>query len=134
AREVKMNKINKKAMELNKECFSVLNDISEFKPQFYHIFCSKKFHGFEVKLGKLRKQLSELDSEIEPHTNMPDDYNSIQKRSGKLSVAFNTRNIALTTLGEAQRLLSSHEGSAQFKATTIIALIAVFISVVSVVK
>lgn len=50
------------------------------------------------------------------------------------TVAFNTRNIALTTLGEAQRLLSSHEGSAQFKATTIIALIAVLISVVSVVK
>ncbi len=129
-----MNNLNKKAMKLNEECFAALNDISEFKPQAYHVFLSKNIQGYELRLRTLRKQLSELDKEIEPHTKMPGDYNSIQMCSGKLSVCFNARNIALTTLTEAQRLLSSHEGSVQFKATTIIALIAVLISMVSVIK
>ncbi|EQA7837588.1 hypothetical protein ACX843_003569, partial [Vibrio cholerae] len=129
-----VNEINKRAMELNEECFSVLSEISEFKPQFYHLFNTQKFSDFELKLRGLREKLSELDKDIAPHTNVPGDYNSIQMGAGKLSVCFNARNVALTTLTEAQRLLSSHEGSAQFKATTIIALIAVLISLVSVVK
>ncbi|MBF4270317.1 hypothetical protein EAY71_25995 [Vibrio anguillarum] len=129
-----MNEINKKAMELNEECFSVLNEISDFKPQFYHLVASQNLSEFESKLRGLREKLSELDKNIAPHTNVPGDYNSIQMGAGKLSVCFNARNVALTTLTEAQRLLSSHEGSAQFKATTMIALIAVIISMISVVK
>ncbi|EIE5874804.1 hypothetical protein LDV99_001631 [Vibrio parahaemolyticus] len=129
-----MNEINKTAMELNEECFSVLNEISDFKPQFYHILARRKLREFESQLRGLREKLSDLDKDIAPHTNVPGDYNSIQMAAGKLSVCFNARNVALTTLTEAQRLLSSHEGNAQFKATTMIALIAVIISMISVVK
>ena len=128
----KLNEINKRAMKLNEECFSVLNEISEFKPQFYHLLDTRKFSDFESKLRGLREKLSKFDKDIAPHTNIPGDHNSIVMGAGKLSVCFNARNVVLTTLTEAQRLLSSHEGSAQFKATTIIALIAVLISLWSV--
>ncbi|EJY5653258.1 hypothetical protein OGN88_003479 [Vibrio cholerae] len=61
-----MNEINKRAMELNEECFSVLSEISEFKPQFYHLFNTKKFSDFELKLRGLREKLSKLDKDIAP--------------------------------------------------------------------
>ena len=125
-----MNEFNDELMELNEQVVSILKELSQFKPRFYHAFAKGKLGEYTVRLVEFRERLNAVDQRIRPHTKIPGDYNSIQMVSGKLSVTFSIRNVALTTLGEAQKMLSSHEALAGFKLSTNIAFLAISVSVI----
>ena len=124
-----MNDFNDELMGLNEQLVAILKELSQFKPRFYHAFAKGKLGEYTAKLVEYREQLNEVDQRLRPHTRVPGDYNSIQMVSGKLSVTFSIRNVVLTTLDEAQKMLNSHEAQAGFKLSTNIALIAVVVSV-----
>lgn len=124
-----MNEFNDELMRLNEQVVAILKELSQFKPSFYHVFAKGKLGEYTIKLIELREQLSEVDQRIRPHTRVPGDYNSVQMVSGKLSVTFSIRNVVLTTLDEAQKMLNSHEAQASFKLSTNIALVAIVVSV-----
>jgi hypothetical protein len=125
-----MNEITVDILTLNKEIVETLNSISQFKPRSYHAFFKNRITTFENTLNSYRSSLASLDERITPHAKIPGDFNSIQMCAGKLSIVFATRNIALTSLDEAQKLLSGHDSQAAFKLSTLISLIAIIISVV----
>ncbi|RBO81862.1 hypothetical protein [Marinomonas aquiplantarum] len=127
-----MNEFNDELMGLNEQVMAILKELSQFKPRFYHAFVKGKLGEFAISLVGFREQLNDIDQRIRPHTRIPGDYNSIQMVSGKLSVTFSIRNVVLTTLDEAQKMLSSHEAQAGFKLSTNIALLAIIISVLGV--
>jgi hypothetical protein len=126
---VLMNELNDELMGLNEDVSVVLKGLSQFKPRFYHVFSKGKLWEYTTKLIEFREKLNNLDQRIRPHTEIPSDINSIQMVSGKLSVTFSIRNVVLTTLDEAQKMLSSHEAQAGFKLSTNIALFAIVVSV-----
>lgn len=125
-----MNTITADILKLNKKIVETLTEISQFKPHFYHAIYKTELYEFETVLNSYRSSLAELDDQISLHIKIPDDYNSIQMHAGKLSIVFSTRNIALTTLDEAQKLLSAHDSQAGFKLSTLVSLAAIVISVV----
>ena len=129
-----MNEINQNLLELNSRIVATLNELSVFTPRFYHVFKNGKFKGFNSKLSSYRKELIEIDQSLEPHTRIPGDINSVRMVSGKLSVTFSVRNLTLTSLDEAQKMLSSYEGQAGFKLSTTLSLIAIVISTISLVN
>lgn len=132
ANGVPMNELNEELMGLNEEIVAILKELSQFKPSFYHAFAKGRLGDYTAALVELREQLSEVDQRLRPHTRIPGDYNSIQMVSGKLSVTFSIRNVVLTTLDEAQKMLNSHESQAGFKLSTNIALLAIVVSVLGV--
>jgi hypothetical protein len=127
-----MNEITADLLALNKKIVETLTAISQFKPRFYHAIATYKteLYEFETILSSYRSSLAALDDRISSHIRIPGDYNSIQMHAGKLSIVFSTRNIALTTLDEAQKLLSAHNSQASFKLSTLVSLAAIVISVV----
>lgn len=127
-----MNDFNNELMELNEQVIEILRELSQFKPRSYHVFAKGKLGKYTAKLVDFRERLNDLDQRIRPYTKIPGDYNSIQMVSGKLSVTFSIRNVVLTTLDEAQKMLNSHEAQAGFMLSTNIALFAVAVSVIGV--
>lgn len=126
-----MNDLNQKLLELNEEIVDSFTTISNIKPRSWHMFFNSQYKTLESLLLSFRKKLDEIDREIEPHTIIPGDYNSIQMVSGKLSIVFATRNMAFTSLGEAQKLLTNAQSQVSFRFTTLVSLLAIVISVVS---
>lgn len=127
-----MNELNEELMEMNEEITSELSELAQFTPRYYHSITKGQLKGFSTSLVGFRERLNDIDQRIRPHTRVPRDINSIQMVSGKLSVTFAIRNVALTTLDEAQKLLNSHESQAGFKLSINLALIAIVVSVVGV--
>ena len=125
-----MNNLNQKLLELNEEIVNAFSTISSIKPHSWHIFLNSKYSELDNLLLSFRKKLDDIDREIEPHTIIPNDYNSVQMASGKLSILFATRNMALTSLSEAQKLLTNNQTQVSFKFTTIISLLAIVISII----
>ncbi|GLX80227.1 hypothetical protein tinsulaeT_35670 [Thalassotalea insulae] len=128
-----MNEINRKLLELNNKIVETLNELAEFTPRFYHVFKNGKLKGYSSQLTNFRKALTEIDHSLEPHTKIPGDITSVKMVSGQLSVTFSIRNLTLTSLDEAQKMLSSYEGQAGFKLSTTLSLIAIVISTISLV-
>lgn len=126
-----MNDINQKILELNEEIVNSFTTISNIKPRSWHMFNNAQYKTLENLLLSYRVKLHEIDKEIEPHTIIPGDYNSIQMVSGKLSIVFATRNMAFTSLGEAQKLLTNAQSQVSFKFTTSVSLLAIVVSVIS---
>lgn len=125
-----MNDVHQKLQELNEEIVQTFSTISGISPKPWHVFIGKQFNNLENQLLLYRLRLDELDHEIEPHAIIPNDYNGIQMVSGKLSILYATRNMALTSLGEAQKLLTNAQSQASFKFTVLVSLLAIVISVV----
>lgn len=125
-----MNEITADILILNKKIVETLTAISQFKPRFYHAIYKTKLYEFETVLSTYRSSLAALDDRISSNIKIPGDYNSIQMVAGKLSIVFSTRNIALTALDEAQKLLSAHDSQAGFKLSTLMSLAAIVVSVV----
>lgn len=128
-----MNDTHQKLQELNEEIVKTFSTISSIKPQPWHLFFSKQYNNLEDQLLSYRILLDEIDHEIEPHAIIPNDFNSIQMVSGKLSIIYATRNMTLTSLAEAQKLLTNSQSQASFKFTTIVSLAAIVISIFGVV-
>ncbi len=126
-----MNDLNQKLLELNEDIVNSFTTISNIKPHSWHMFLDSEYKTLEKLLLTFRIKLDEIDREIEPHTIIPGDYNSIQMVSGKLSIVFATRNMAFTSLGEAQKLLTNAQSQVSFKFTTLVSLLAIVVSVVS---
>jgi len=124
-----MNDLNQKLLELNEEIVNAFTTISNVKPHSWHIFFRSQYISLEKLLLSFRKKLDDIDREIEPHTIILNDYNSAQIMTGKLSILFATRNMALTSLAEAQKLLANTQTQVSLKFTTIISLLAIVISV-----
>ncbi|MBV1870868.1 MAG: hypothetical protein KUG76_08155 [Gammaproteobacteria bacterium] len=126
-----MDEISQDLIELNKEIVSTYSDISKLKSRPWYILFNCKIKAIESQLWSFRKKLSELDSSIEPHTKIPTNTNDITAKSGKLSILFATRNMAFSSLGEAQKLLSNLESKISFKFTTLLSVTAIVISIVA---
>jgi len=126
-----MNDLNQRLLELNDKIVNVFTDISNVKPRAWHILFDSKYRKIENSLFSFRKELHEIDRDIEPQTIIPNDYNSIQMVTGKLSILFSTRNMVLTSLSEAQKILTNNQSQVTFKFTTIISLVAIAVSIIS---
>mgnify|MGYP001824231893 CR=1 FL=1 len=127
-----MNDLNQKLLELNEEIVNTFSSISDIKPRAWHVFLNSDHQKLEDILLSYRRRIDEIDREIEPHTIIPQDFNGIQMASGKLTMLFSTRNMALTSLGEAQKILSNSQSLASFEFTTTISLLAIVISIIGV--
>lgn len=123
-----MNDLNQKLLEINEKIVKTFTEISSIKPHAWHVFFGKQYKTHEETLLSYRKEFNEIDREIEPHTIIPGDYNGIQMASGKLSMLFSTRNMALISLGEAQNQLFTTQSQASFKFTTSVSLLAIIIA------
>jgi hypothetical protein len=126
-----VNEIKDELMSLNGKIITVLSELAEFTPRFYHAVKNDKLKGYASKLTTFRLELNELDKRLEPHTRIPGDINSVTMTSGKLTIVFSVRNLTLTSLDEAQKILSSYEALAGFKLSTSLSLLAIVISAIS---
>lgn len=127
-----MNDLNQKLLELNEEIVNTFSVISNIKPHSWHMFFNSQYKLLENSLFSFRKRLNEIDREIEPHTIIPNQINDLNMASGKLSILFATRGMTLTSLSEAQKLLTNSQTQVSFKFTTLISLLAIVLSVYSV--
>ena len=109
-----------------------LDEISNIKPRPWHVINNSQYKAHEGMLRLYRDWHNQIDRMIEPHTIVPGDINGTIMASGKLSMLFSTRNMALYSIDEAQKLLTNAYSLASFQFTTTISLLAIAISVVGV--
>ena len=127
-----MDELAKKMMSLNGNIVETLSELSAFKPKFFHALFRGEITKYSETLSKYRTQLVELESALQSQTRVPSNYNEVQIVSGQMSIVFSVRNMTLTSLDEAQKMLSSHESISGFKLSTFLALFAILVSLLSI--
>ena len=117
--------------QLNKEIVETLFIISKIKPNVWHILFKNELKLIQEKILSHRKQLQEIDEKILLRTFLGLN-TSTHIISNRISLMYDSRNVILNTLSEAQQQFSSIESQIFFKITVLLSIAAITISIVSI--
>jgi len=115
--------ISNDAVALNKT-------IDETEFSFVSIFCRKELKSLKQQIPALLSRLQELDKEYSAKFKTSRAINDLNMLNAQLAIVDKARNMAMSSLSNAEKAYKGTESSLNFRLTTVIAITAIVISIV----
>jgi len=101
---------------------------------FIEMFTQSKLKGYKNRLREFYEWLRESDEAYAQNMRIPISINEILMVNGQLGIVQNARDLFVSSLNSYEKEVSNIEGNINFRLTTFIAILAIIISVVAIIR